>query len=698
MATSRSIEAVEETFRYGQDMLQTIVDSSRAVVYLKDLEGRYQIINRQWAELFGVTKESVVGKTDYDVFPVEIADGFRANDVKVLAGRRTVELEELAPHPDGLHTYLSIKAPLIGADGAPYAICGISTDITERKRMEEALRLSEQQFRGAFDASTIGMGLLDPEGEWLQVNPALCEIVGYHDEELLGTTIQNLVHPDDLGIAEGLMGKLLADEIGAFQTEQRFVHRDGKLLWLRLSVSLVRNLAGRSLHFVVQVEDITPRRRAEDLAGTLHSELQDAYDATIAGWARALDLRDHETEGHSQRVTELTIRLARSMGVAERDLIQIRRGALLHDIGKMGVPDAILLKPGPLTAEEWPIMCRHPDLAVAMLEPIAFLRQALDIPHCHHERWDGTGYPRGLAGEEIPLAARIFAVVDIWDALTHDRPYRAALSEDATRAHLRGITGTHLDPTVVAAFLDLALDEPMATAPTASCPAVTGFVPQHEERPRPLSRAPNPVQCPARLEALRQTGLMDSPAESAFDRLVLLASKVLRAPVALVSLVDDRRQFFKSSCGLTEPWASRRGTPISHSFCEVVVRSGAPLIIPDARLDPRVCANPLVPELGVIAYAGMPLRTAGGHLLGSFCVNDFQPRQWTDDDIEILAGLAAAVMTEINRRGEIAARLKVEKQLRLSQRRVAEQLGITTELNRELEKHRSLRPRPGAAL
>ena len=166
-----------------------------------------------------------------------------------------------------------------------------------------------------------------------------------------------------------------------------------------------------------------------------------------------MDLRDHETEGHSRRVTEMTLRLARAMGLDEAELVHVRRGALLHDIGKMGIPDAILLKPGTLTDEEWQVMRRHPTYAYEMLSPIAFLRPALEIPYCHHEKWDGTGYPRGLKGEQIPLAARIFAAVDIWDALRSDRPYRKGWPEERVCEHIASLAGTHLDPAVVAAFL-----------------------------------------------------------------------------------------------------------------------------------------------------------------------------------------------------------------------------------------------------
>lgn len=191
-----------------------------------------------------------------------------------------------------------------------------------------------------------------------------------------------------------------------------------------------------------------------------NTDLALAYDATLEGWVHALDLRDNETEGHTQRVTEATVRLARNMGFSEAELVHVRRGALLHDIGKMAIPDKILLKPGPLTDAEWEIMRRHPVYAYDWLAPIAFLRPSLDIPYCHHERWDGSGYPRGLCGEEIPLLARIFAVVDVWDALRSDRPYRRQWPEAEVRDYIQSQAGTQFDPQIVAQFLqaDLTTD------------------------------------------------------------------------------------------------------------------------------------------------------------------------------------------------------------------------------------------------
>jgi PAS domain S-box-containing protein len=199
----------------------------------------------------------------------------------------------------------------------------------------------------------------------------------------------------------------------------------------------------------------------EDLQRS-NTNLALAYDTTLEGWSRALDLRDRETEGHTKRVVELTLRLGRAMGMSELELAHVRRGAILHDIGKMAIPDSILLKPAPLTEEEWEIMRRHPVYAYEMLSPIDYLRPALDIPYCHHEKWDGTGYPRQLRGEQIPPAARIFAVVDVWDALRSGRPYRAPWPHDKVLEHIRSLSGFYFDPRVVEQFLKLDLSQSAA--------------------------------------------------------------------------------------------------------------------------------------------------------------------------------------------------------------------------------------------
>ena len=230
---------------------------------------------------------------------------------------------------------------------------------------------------------------------------------------------------------------------GVLEVYHRSLHQPDSE-WLNLLEMLAREAA-------IAIDN------AQLFAGLQQSniELVLAYDATIAGWSRAMDLRDKETDGHTQRVTDLTLKLARAMNISTAQLAHIRHGALLHDIGKMGVSDNILLKPERLTDEEWEQMRQHPVFAYEMLSSIRYLQPALDIPYCHHEKWDGTGYPRGLKGEQIPLAARIFSVVDVWDALTSDRPYRKAWSKDAALEYIREQSGSYFDPRVVETFLAL---------------------------------------------------------------------------------------------------------------------------------------------------------------------------------------------------------------------------------------------------
>jgi HD-GYP domain-containing protein (c-di-GMP phosphodiesterase class II) len=193
------------------------------------------------------------------------------------------------------------------------------------------------------------------------------------------------------------------------------------------------------------------------LAELVRSRLERSLtlDATIDGWSHALALRDEDTSAHTERVTELVTRLSRRIGLPEDMINVLRRGARLHDIGKMGIPDKILLKPGPLDDDDWMLMQKHPLFAFEMLHAIPFVAGALDVPYCHHERWDGTGYPRGLKGDNIPLLTRIFSVVDVWDALCSDRPYRPAWPRSRAIQYLVEQSGRQFDPYMITAFLDM---------------------------------------------------------------------------------------------------------------------------------------------------------------------------------------------------------------------------------------------------
>jgi PAS domain S-box-containing protein len=486
------------------------------------------------------------------------------------------------------------------------------------------LHTSEGHFRAVFEQAAVGIAEVSvTDGRWLRVNQGFCEIVGHSEEELLERSFQDITLPDDVEIDLNYRSRMLSDEIQTYSREKQYVRKDGSLIWVSVTLSLVRNTSELPEYFIVIALDISDRKQAEeqiqrqvrrlhalrmidiaistsfDLQITLETVLQQvvaqlgvdagavlvlnphlrtleyaasrgflystpnyawqtlderyagkvvlqnkmvhfskssngspsslnhqfpqesfveyygmpltikgevkgvlevyhrsaldagqewlnfletlagqtaiaidsaqmfdslersnldlrlAYDATIEGWSRAMDLRDKETEGHTQRVTAMTLELSRVMGLNPRNVIHMRRGALLHDMGKLGIPDNILLKPAKLTDEEWEIMRQHPQFAFDMLSDIYYLKPSLEIPYCHHEKWDGTGYPRGLKEEEIPLPARIFAVADVWDALTSDRPYRQAWTDEQAIKYITEQSGKHFDPQVVRAFIEM---------------------------------------------------------------------------------------------------------------------------------------------------------------------------------------------------------------------------------------------------
>ncbi len=381
-------------------------------------------------------------------------------------------------------------SPLRERDGTVAGVIGVATDITARKQAEReihalnsqlgvrleriaALRRVDMTIRGSLDLKVTLNTLLDQVMAQLDVHAAAVLLLDPHARTLTEVAAPGLrgasgVRPA-VALGEGAAGKAALTrspvQVNASSPTEPPCGRTAALLDQGLVVSYAVPLVAKGL--VKGVLEVSHRSHLdtssewadflESLAdqaaiatdnAALFAELQTsnaemtlAYDATIEGWSRALDLRDRETEGHTRRVTELSVRVAQALGIGGADLTNIRRGALLHDIGKMGIPDAILLKPGALDAEEWAIMRRHPEYAQQWLSPVSFLRPALEIPYCHHEKWDGTGYPRGLKEDQIPLAARLFAAVDIWDALRSDRPYRAAWPAERVIDHIRSLAG-----------------------------------------------------------------------------------------------------------------------------------------------------------------------------------------------------------------------------------------------------------------
>lgn len=300
--------------------------------------------------------------------------------------------------------------------------------------------------------------ILDNQNNIADINRAMLDMLDMKAEVVIGKPAKDIFKDFPIPIAK-------YTSVSYAQTHTSF-EISGKTIHYELSIWPIHNEFNSVISRLYISHDITALKELEGELRSLNQDLEtrvrqrtqelaNSYDYTLEGWALALELRDKETEGHSRRVTETTLKVAREIGIPEEELEHIRRGALLHDIGKMAIPDDVLLKPGTLTPEERKVMQEHPTIAFQLLKRIPYLSRAIDIPYCHHERWDGTGYPRGLKGEEIPIAARIFAVTDVWDALLADRPYGRVWSKEEALEHIAAEADKHFDPHIVDVFLEM---------------------------------------------------------------------------------------------------------------------------------------------------------------------------------------------------------------------------------------------------
>jgi len=472
-----------ESLRASEEKYSILFDKSPyAIVLRKMSENTIVGVNDAFLELFGFTRADVIGKTSIELgitgaeSPAKVMAEFQARGS--LHGFEVVRTTKTGRRLD-----LSLNWDWVTIGGEKYILNTIQ-DITEQKlrgRERETLLALAIALRAASNRAEMLPIILDQIISLLNLDgAALASLDSASGEVIVELARGGLEGWSNVRIppGQGITGIVMAsgetyvtNDLNADPNTYRADLLAGEIsiacapliadkkvigaLWIR-SQSHMQDADVRLLEGIANMTS-TALQRATLFEQTVQyaSQLTDAYEKNIEGWSHALDLRDKETEGHTLRVTALTLKLARAMGIPEADIVHIRRGALLHDIGKMGIPDHILLKPGALTAEEMETMRQHPVFAYELLKPIEFLRDSLDIPWRHHEKWDGTGYPRGLKGEEIPLAARLFAVVDVWDALTSDRPYRQAWSKEKALDYLRQQAGRHFDPHVVELFLKL---------------------------------------------------------------------------------------------------------------------------------------------------------------------------------------------------------------------------------------------------
>ena len=494
----RARTRTEQELRESEEKYRTLIETANDAVFIIDAEtGTILDANKMASELLGMPREKIIGMHQRAIHPEEDAARCAKIMEDALKSGGVIAGDVCVFHRGGGKIPVEVSVTVVERKGK-WIIQSFFRDITKRKLAED-LAQERLQHLGALHAIDLmissSLDLHETLSEFLNLVTSQLK-VDAADILLLNPDTQTLDYAAGRGfrtevmqksrirLGEGIAGlaalehrSITVPDLLDFQSgfvrapllaQEGFTSYACVPLMAKGKVKgvleiLHRSHLGPDAEWQGFLEALAAQAAIAIDNATLFDELQRsnidlmlAYDATLEGWARALDLRSRETERHTERVAEMTLRLARTMGISEKDLVHIRRGALLHDIGKIGIPDSILLKPGTLTEDDWSIMRKHPRFAFDMLQPIAYLRPALDIPYAHHEHWDGSGYPRGLKGEHIPLAARLFSVADIWDAMTDEkRPYRKALSKDEIRTYIRSLSGNQLDPKVVDAFLKI---------------------------------------------------------------------------------------------------------------------------------------------------------------------------------------------------------------------------------------------------
>jgi PAS domain S-box-containing protein/putative nucleotidyltransferase with HDIG domain len=464
----------DEALRGSEKKYRELVNSMPLSEFELDRKGNITFANNFLLQSFGFTQKDIKeGLSALDLIESALVDKARNHFSHVLRGHGIGSPEYILQRKNGTTFPAIVNASAILENGKAVGLRGFLLDISELKQTEEALQASEVRYRyyiehvndGVFcfkPQEPIDLGL--PSDEKVEIglnaicmecNDTFAQLSVLARNQLIGRSVRNFA--TDLESYRAILTRFFKHGCRVSEFEIHDLDPTGVPHWYQ--ISMFGEVVDKKLAIIWgNMIDVTERRKAQTALMQANKELAEAYNATLEGWSRALEMRERETAGHSLRVVDLTLHLAKTLGVDEEELQHIRRGALLHDIGKMGIPDSILLKPSSLSEDEWVVMRQHPMYAKELLKPIYYLEQAMEIPFCHHERWNGTGYPRKLKGDEIPLAARIFAVVDVYDALTSDRPYRPAWTLDAALIYIREQSGKLFDPQVVDAFFKAVVD------------------------------------------------------------------------------------------------------------------------------------------------------------------------------------------------------------------------------------------------
>lgn len=451
----------EEQIRLAQERLELALDATDAGLWDWNILNGSLFISPKWYEMLGFQLNQIPQTHDAWMRMIHSEDISRVNYLieQHLSGRRPVfEAEYRIPAQGGGWRWILSRGRAIeyASDGLPRRLIGTYMDISVRKAAEAAWRSSEEKFYKSFQISPDAISINRKEDAvYLDVNDGFTKMSGYKHEEIIGKTSTELkfwLYPDERRrMVDDLV--LNGESIGL---EASLRNKNGEITIGLVSARLI-DIDNEACVLTI-VRDITERKRSEDLLRNTYLRLEWAYEATLLGWNRALEMRDVATKRHSDRCIDLTLQLAEAAGIRGEELTFIKYGAILHDIGKLAIPDSILNKPAKLDRDEWALMRNHPLYAQELLQGIEYLQPALPLITNHHERWDGNGYPLGLKGNQIPLSARIFAIVDVWDSVIHPRVWRPALGEEAARQYIHESSGTHFDPELVKLFFALVGD------------------------------------------------------------------------------------------------------------------------------------------------------------------------------------------------------------------------------------------------
>lgn len=446
----------EIKLRSQEVYLDNILNTQNELVCRSKLDTTLLYVNKAYCKLRNKSEKELIGFKYLSFYPEDqhqdVLD--MLNSLSVEAPQKT-NLFKFEKSNDDVLWIKWTEHGVFDEQGNLIEVISTGVDLTQEKKLIQELEENNRILETAQINAKMGVYKVDLIEDTCHSSKILNDILEISDDDIKPMSVwEELIHPNDKARVIRAHDNIIKNN-KPYHLRYRIITKDNhieKWIYDTGNINYVDNCPTRIIGTMMDITELT---KLEHKLEKYYDDLNSAYKETIKGWAHALSLKDDETQEHSQRVTKLSLELARKMNYPTRKMKMFEYGAILHDIGKIGVPDSILLKPDKLTDEEFDEIKKHPIYAYNMLSQIEYLNDAVDIPYCHHEKWDGTGYPNQLKGESIPLAARIFAIVDVYDALTSKRHYRKTWEKENVLQYLRDQSGNHFDPDVVEAFIEI---------------------------------------------------------------------------------------------------------------------------------------------------------------------------------------------------------------------------------------------------